>query len=173
MERLPYIDTLSAEVDASSEATWAALVGFWAATARSPFAHYARLVGCDPAQASRKWCEAGGSALRPGATVPGFTVVVARAPDLLRLTGRHRFARYELTFALSPEGSGTRLSAETRAAFPGLAGAVYRALVISSGGHELAVRRLLGQVGRRASRTKPVAAAGARTSHGVASYRAM
>jgi hypothetical protein len=99
----------------SREATWTALAGFYGATGRSPFAHYARLVGCDPAQTRGDWR---GGEIRPGATVPGFEVAEARAPELLRLAGRHRFARYALTFELSAAGSGTRLSAETRAAFP-------------------------------------------------------
>jgi hypothetical protein len=40
--------------------------------------------------------------------------------------------------------------AETRAAFPGLQGRAYRALVIGTRGHVLAVRRLLRAVKARA-----------------------
>jgi hypothetical protein len=39
--------------------------------------------------------------------------------------------------------------AETRAVFPGLKGRVYRALVIGTRLHVLAVRRVLGGVSRR------------------------
>jgi hypothetical protein len=42
------------------------------------------------------------------------------------------------------------LRAESRATFPGLAGAAYRLLVVRSGGHVVAVRRLLSAVRRRA-----------------------
>ena len=43
-----------------------------------------------------------------------------------------------------------RLHAETRAAFPGSAGRAYRLLVIGTGGHVVAVRRLLSGITRRA-----------------------
>ncbi len=60
----------------------------------------------------------------------------------LALRGRHRFADYALTFLLD----GVSLRAETRAAFPGVLGRLYRTAVLGSGGHRLMTRRLLRQV---------------------------
>ena len=72
---------------------------------------------------------------------------VDEAPDeQLRLAGRHRFSRYQLVFGLSDDADGTLLSARTYADFPGLHGRVYRALVIGSGAHVLAVRHMLRSV---------------------------
>ncbi|MFE9137037.1 hypothetical protein [Streptomyces sp. NPDC007355] len=62
----------------------------------------------------------------------------------LALEGRHRFSVYRLVFRIDelPDGR-SRLRAETRAAFPGAAGRVYRLLVISSGAHAYGMRRML------------------------------
>jgi hypothetical protein len=55
-----------------------------------------------------------------------------------------------LTFRLEPlDAHRSRLRAESRAAFPGVAGSVYRLLVVGSGGHVIGVRRLLSAVKRR------------------------
>jgi hypothetical protein len=43
-----------------------------------------------------------------------------------------------------------RVTAHTSAAFPGLAGRAYRALVIGTGGHRIVVKQLLRAVARRA-----------------------
>jgi hypothetical protein len=76
--------------------------------------------------------------------VPGSQLVLA---------GRHRFSHYTLTFRLQQiEPERTRLSAESRASFPGVAGGVYRLLVVRSGGHVVAVRRLLAGMKRRVER---------------------
>ena len=82
----------------------------------------------------------------PGQTVPGFRVAEAEPGRRLTLRGRHRFSQYELTFLLDDD----RLRAQTRAAFPGLIGGLYRAAVIGTGGHRVATGRLLRQVARRA-----------------------
>lgn len=79
-----------------------------------------------------------------GAAVTGFRVAESAPGRRLRLEGQHRFSRYALEFELRATGSGaTRLEATSHAAFPGPAGAVYRALVIGTRGHVLAVRRML------------------------------
>ena len=62
-----------------------------------------------------------------------------RAPDRVVLTGRHRFSTYTLTF----EATDGRVAAITHAAFPGVAGRLYRAAVIGSGAHAVLVRRML------------------------------
>jgi hypothetical protein len=113
--------------------------------ARSPAAAYARLVGCEPSSSS------GPRPLTPGSTIPGFRVVNATAPAVFVLEGRHRFSRYALTFRLDTSSpASTRITAETRAEFPGVLGGAYRLLVIGTRGHVVAVRRLLGAVRRRA-----------------------
>jgi hypothetical protein len=72
-------------------------------------------------------------------------------PRLLILRGRHRLAEYELRFELhQDERARTALSAVSSARFLGLSGRLYRLLVIGTGGHVLAVRRILGRVASRA-----------------------
>lgn len=83
---------------------------------------------------------------RLGRTAPstGFRVTESDAPSKLVLEGRHPFARYALVFLIDPlDGGRSRVRAQTWAAFPGPHGRVYRALVISSGVHVVAVRRML------------------------------
>jgi hypothetical protein len=155
---LPYVDQHAVEVGAGVEETWAALLD----SAERPFTG-----GATPRVAWALGCEdtaaAGPRPLAVGAAIPGFHVAVARAPGdgatdapaELALAGRHRFSRYALIFRVEPRpGGGSRLRAETRAEFPGLHGAVYRALVVGTRGHVLVTRRLLGAVKRRAERAK-------------------
>lgn len=88
-----------------------------------------------------------------GQVVNGFVVAEAQAPNRLVLEGRHRFASYRLSFTVEPlPQKSTKLSARTDALFPGFSGALYRALVIGSGGHEIVARRMLAAVARRAER---------------------
>jgi hypothetical protein len=90
--------------------------------------------------------------VRPGETIVGFAVSEARASRLLTLRGGHRFSRYELRFEITDsEPGGAVLHARTSAVFPGAAGAVYRALVIGTGGHRVAVRAMLARVARAAA----------------------
>ncbi|HUP20057.1 MAG TPA: hypothetical protein VM778_08905, partial [Gemmatimonadota bacterium] len=88
-----------------------------------------------------------------GATAPGFRATRVVPPREIELEGRHRFARYALTFRVVPRPGGATLSAETRAEFPGLRGKLYRALVVGSGGHVIVTRRILGGIARRAERS--------------------
>ncbi|MFI9153177.1 hypothetical protein [Streptomyces sp. NPDC053367] len=105
------------------------------------------------------WCALG--EVLDGSRTGGFRVAGARPPGELTLTGSHRFSSYALIFRLEEAGPArTRLRAETRARFPGAAGALYRTLVIRSGAHAVVVRRLLSSIGRRAAagntgRTRP------------------
>jgi Protein of unknown function (DUF2867) len=147
-ERLPYVDEHSLTVGAGREATWAALLHVAEATVSSAAApRYARLVGCADTAAS------GPRPLAVGSAFPGFHVAVAAEPAELALAGSHRFSDYALTFRLDelPDGR-TRVRAETRAEFPGLKGALYKALVIGTRLHVLATRRVLGATRRRAER---------------------
>lgn len=122
MERLPYIDEHAITIPAGPAATWAALL---------------RVMCRDPADPT---------------TVPvGFVLEDATAPERLALKGRHWFAAYRLIFELEPRPhGGTRVTAQTWAAFPGLHGRLYRALVIGSGGHRIVVRRMLRNIAAQA-----------------------
>ena len=122
MERLPYIDEHAITVEANREETWSALL---------------RVMCRDPHDPS---------------TVPiGFVVDEARAPERFALKGRHPFAVYRLVFELADEApQRTRLRALTWAAFPGVHGKVYRALVIGTGAHRIAVRGMLKRIAGRA-----------------------
>ncbi|SOJ53149.1 hypothetical protein MSIMFB_00650 [Mycobacterium simulans] len=114
MERLPYIDEHAISVHASAEEAWSALL---------------RKICRDPSDPT---------------TVPlGFRLEEAKPPQRLSLKGRHLFASYRLVFELESERDGVQVRALTFAAFPGLRGRVYRALVIGSGGHRIVVRRML------------------------------
>jgi len=129
MERLPYIDEHAIWLRASAEEAWSALLH---KMCRDPD---------DPT------------------TVPlGFRLEEADAPHRLALKGRHLFAVYRLVFELDPDGDGVRLRALTWAAFPGLHGKVYRALVIGSGGHRIVVRRMLRRIADAASPAVEVSA---------------
>jgi hypothetical protein len=89
-----------------------------------------------------------------GSTVPGFLITRAVPPAVLALMGEHRFSRYALVFRITQTPAGpARLSAETRAEFPGRSGSLYRTLVIRTRGHVLAVHSILRSVRRLAERS--------------------
>jgi hypothetical protein len=127
MERLPYIDEHATTVAANREETWSALL---------------RVMCRDPHD--------------PSSVPLGFVLDEARPCDRLALKGRHPFAVYRLVFELDSEPGSprrTRLRAQTWAHFPGLHGKLYRALVIGTGGHRIAVRRMLNRIAA-AARTR-------------------
>jgi hypothetical protein len=142
---LPHVDEHSTEVDAAPAQVWESLTRVVSRSSRGRAGELvARALGCEQRQVS-------GEMLDPGATVVGFRVARAKAPLELALEGKHRFSRYALIFRIDDLGGArTRLRAETCAEFPGLHGRVYRALVIGTRAHVLAVRRILGAVRRRA-----------------------
>jgi hypothetical protein len=137
-ESLPYVDEHGLQIAAPASAIWAALLRVVRGMAGNTA--LARVLGCDPARSTGEF------AGRPGDAVPGFRVVEAEPGRRLALRGRHRFADYALTFIVDGDG----LRAQTHAAFPGVLGRLYRALVIGSGAHRFVTRRLLRQVARRA-----------------------
>lgn len=85
-------------------------------------------------------------------TVPfGFVLDEARTGERLALKGRHPFAIYRWVFELDDLAPGrTRVRAASWAKFPGLHGKIYRALVIGSGGHRVAVRLTLKRIAAEA-----------------------
>jgi hypothetical protein len=153
MTRLPYVDEHAREIEASCDRVWAALVGTLSHAFRRVPDRLATVWGLQPARRSGPW----DGSVQPADTVPGFEVAEVVAPRWLVLRGGHRFSRYELRFELDTLASSrTRLRAQTHAAFPGLSGTAYRALVIGTGGHRIAVRRLLAQVAARAEHARAV-----------------
>jgi hypothetical protein len=147
-EELPYIDSHTIEVQAPAASVWDEIVEHTLrrfGAGMGPLGPYAtRLGGCAYVEAPP-----------PGRDVPetivGFRVARAEQPSLIVLAGEHRFARYSLTLRIEPFGSGdaSRLTAETRAAFPGTRGRVYERIVIGTGGHVIVVMRMLRSIGRR------------------------
>jgi hypothetical protein len=137
MDPLPHVDEHRLRISASSEAIWVALLGVLRRDLGGG-APLARALGCDPAQGTADF------AGRPGDCLPGFRVAEAEPGRRLVLHGRHRFARYALTFVVH----AGQLRARTDAAFPGVLGAIYRSAVIGSGGHRLVTRCLLRRVAR-------------------------
>jgi hypothetical protein len=123
MKRLPYIDEHAIPVDADRAQTWAALLKVMCRNPKDP------------------------------TTVPvGFSLDTVMPRERLALRGRHLFSIYRLVFELDDDGPRrTRLRAQTWAAFPGLHGRVYRALVIGSGAHRVVVRRMLRHIAAVAS----------------------
>ena len=148
ISQLPYLDEHATAIAADVDEVWPVLIetldrGF----SRAGLASYIRIVGCADGTAS------GPRPLTEGSTIPGFRVVAAVPGSVLVLEGRHRFSSYALIFRLEQVSAGrSRLRAESRATFPGLAGGVYRLLVIGTGGHVVVVRRLLSVIKRRSER---------------------
>ena len=139
---LPHIDEHTTVVAAQPDAVWRGLGEMLDRTfSRGGSVGIAHLLGCADRKAS------GPRPLAEGSTLRGFRVALADPGRELTLVGRHRFSSYALVFRLDEAGPGqTRVRAETRARFPGPAGAVYRRLVIGTGGHAVAVRRMLNQL---------------------------
>lgn len=142
---LPWVDEHAVELEAPASVVWPALlrtVERMTAGGASP--RYARAVGCADTEAG------GPRPLEVGSTIPGFHVAELAPERLLVLRGSHHFSDYALAFRLEPLGGRrSRLVAETRAAFPGLKGGVYRALVIGTRMHVLVTRRMPRNVARR------------------------
>jgi hypothetical protein len=147
-DQLPYLDEHATSIAAGVDDVWLSLLeALDDAFSRPGAATYARLVGCDDHSAS------GPRPLAQGSTIPGFRVVAADPGRELLLEGRHRFSSYALIFHLEQVDSGrSQLRAETRAAFPGLRGGVYRLLVFRTGFHVRVVRSLLSGIRRGAER---------------------
>ncbi len=141
---LPLVDEHRIRTPAPADAVWRELARQVPGT-QAGATLLARLLGTEPRRAS-------GVLFDPGATLPGFAVTEAVPGRLIRLTGRHHYARYALLFTLTPEPEGTLVSASTYAAFPGPLGRLYRLAVIGTGSHRILVRRMLHAVRQRAAR---------------------
>jgi hypothetical protein len=126
MERLPYIDEHAIFVSADRDATWRGLLEVMCRDPELPTA--------------------------PMPAVIGFQLDEAIPPSRLALKGRHPFSVYKLIFELVETPRSTEVRAVTLAAFPGIHGRIYRALVIGSGGHRIVVRRMLARIAAAAER---------------------
>ncbi|MEM6105057.1 DUF2867 domain-containing protein [Mycobacterium sp. 050272] len=126
MERLLYIDEHAITIDADRSDTWSALL---------------RVMCRDPHD--------------PAGVPIGFVLDEAREPERFALAGRHPFAAYRWVFELEAEAARrTRMRATTWAAFPGVHGRIYRALVIGTGAHRVVTRGTLKRIAAAALREK-------------------
>lgn len=150
---LPRIDEHDIAVDVPADEAWPFLMAAFTRLATRPsWRAYGRVVRCEPDGAN-------GDPAMVGATVPGFRVVRSTPPTEWALEGRHAFSRYALTFRVDPLDDETcRITAETRAEFPGPHGTVYRALVIGTRGHVVGVRGILQMIKRQAERARSTTA---------------
>jgi hypothetical protein len=142
---LPLVDEPTATVAATAQQTWAALMRHLEKASNGyGRAVGARLLGCEHVRTA-------GALPDVGAQVPGFVVAESQPPRLLALRGRHRTSIYALTFRIDDAGpGGCRLTAESRAAFPGVTGRLYRAAVIGSGAHGRLMTSMLAAIKQRA-----------------------
>lgn len=148
LEQLPPLDEHSIEVDAPAEASWAAIFPTLSKALGRGFSR--RLVQ----RLGSQQTEARGDLHHPGGMLPGFVVSRAVPPVMLALLGEHRFSKYAIVIRIDLlPGQRSRVRIETRAAFPGKAGSAYRAAVVGSRGHVIAVRSLLRTIRKRAERS--------------------
>jgi hypothetical protein len=127
---LPLLDEHSAILRGSPSAAWQAVRQYALSLAQSDHVVLGRLLGTDPPS--------------------GFDVAEEITGERMALAGRHRFARYRLVFELEERpGNATKLSVLSFAAFPGVRGRLYRALLMGTGGHVIAVRHMLRTIERR------------------------
>ena len=146
LEDLPTIDEHGVLVLAPRDIVWEALMETLRGFSSRGRERGAELLGCAETMTL-------GAPERIGSTMPGFVVTRVVKPAVIALAGQHRFSRYGLVFILeSTDDDRTLLRAETRAVFPGVTGRIYRALVIGTRGHVLAVHSMLRATRRRAER---------------------
>ncbi|CAJ1493868.1 hypothetical protein MU0083_000534 [[Mycobacterium] kokjensenii] len=125
MSELPYIDEHTVRIDAPRATAWDSLQRYVESLLRGAERNpLVALLGPQPRA--------------------GFDVAERVEQQRISLAGRHRFSRYRLEFELSDAaGGGTCVRARSYAAFPGLHGRMYRALVIGTRLHVVATRQML------------------------------
>ena len=130
---LPYIDEHAIRIEEPRERVWTTLNQYVDSSLASGKANpLTRLLGTEPPS--------------------GFEISESVPTERLTLAGRHRFSRYSLVFELADAADGaTHLRARSYAAFPGISGRIYRALVIGTRLHVVATNHLLRSI-RRLSR---------------------
>lgn len=143
MDTGPFVDEHEVRVAAPALVVWRALTARLSGDHIGRNVAVGRVLGTEPRRSSGTFPE-------KGAAVAGFKVTESVPGKLLELTGRHRFSQYRLVMTLAEQAGATVLTARTYARFPGALGAVYRLLVIGSGGHRFIARALLREVRRQA-----------------------
>lgn len=140
-ESLPHVDEHAVVVPTGRQETWTALERYadesLGVSGTGPLAAVAARVAA--------------AALAPDPP-SGFAVAERVPPSRLVLVGRHRFSCYRLAFELADVTGGTEVTARTDAAFPGVHGRTYRALVIGTRVHALVTTGMLRSVRRLAVR---------------------
>jgi len=128
---LPYIDQHAIRISAPRKQAWAALnLYVERSLAGAEGSLLTKVLGTEPRG--------------------GFDISETVPEERLTLVGRHRFSRYMLVFELGDTADGaTQLRATTYAAFPGVHGRVYRALVIGTRLHVVATKHLLRGIRRQ------------------------
>lgn len=139
MTELPFVDEHSVIAAAPADAVWPAIGRIMGRQSWPLVRAAATVLGTEPRTTS-------GEPLALGSTIPGFVVSELVPGERVVYSGRHRFSVYELGYELAPHDAGTRVRALTYARFPGPHGRAYRALVIGSGIHRRAVRRMLRSI---------------------------
>jgi len=128
----PFLDEISRVVPAPADAVCGAVESFFAAEPRPIARRYGQLVGVQGERA--------------------FNLHEADRPHRLVFTADHRYAHATLTFLIEEDVSGTTLlRLQSRADFPGAFGKLYRAAVIGTRFHVLAVRWMLRKIADRAT----------------------
>jgi hypothetical protein len=127
---LPYVDEHAVRIPVSRDLVWTALQRYVASSLLSAEGSLlTRILGTEPRA--------------------GFEVLESAPAQRLTLVGRHRFSRYMLDFELTDvTGGATQLRAQTYAAFAGVHGRFYRALVIGTRFHVVATNHLLRSIRR-------------------------
>jgi hypothetical protein len=126
---LPFIDEHQITIAAPRDQVWAALRRWSDSLGLAPSHPLAALLGTEPRS--------------------GFELVHHLPQRSLGFAGRHRFSRYLLAFDLTDlPGGRTQVSARSHAEFPRLRGRAYRALVVGTGAHVVAVGRMLRAIRR-------------------------
>ena len=125
---LPYLDRHTIDIEASPAVVWLALRAYALhELGMAESSRFASLLGTQP------WS--------------GFAITVEQPPHRLVARGRHRFSDYAIVFELHAQNpTKTRLEAHSYARFPGVAGALYRLVVIGTRLHVPATRHLLRAV---------------------------
>ena len=127
---IPLLDEHSAMLHRSRSTVWPVVRQYARSLAQSDVVVLGRILGTEPRS--------------------GFEVEEEVEGERLALCGRHRFARYRLVFELTAQpNDATKLSVQSYAAFRGVLGQLYRALLMGTGGHVLAVRHMLRTIQRR------------------------